>query len=171
MESTLYASRFGKPPPCYHCGSTAIDTKSYKEMLQQYKSVYPACNNCKESGKKEECVEKTKRQKAIKRPIATATPQQTTSAKQPKQNESQPITSVKQPKQNKSQPINQNEVKPINDQPKPAQGTTRKTQSKINFRVKPSVEMDLTDDTTCSICKKPDDSKSSHKVDWVDCDM
>uniref|UniRef100_A0A7M5VAL2 Zinc finger PHD-type domain-containing protein n=2 Tax=Clytia hemisphaerica TaxID=252671 RepID=A0A7M5VAL2_9CNID len=188
IESSLYATKFGKPPPCFHCGSMEVDTKTLRELLQKYKSVYPACIKCKESGKKEEYLEKTKRQKAIKRP--SSAPRIIEPASKVTKNQVNVTIKDKTPKSAKpDQTLIQIQDEPNEaDQPSCSKTTNdtnrtktkpltakgkqkKKKQSQIKFSAKASAEFDLTDNSVCKICHEEDDARATQKVPWIDCDI
>lgn len=56
IENAYYLSRSANSKLiCYHCGEDHILTNSYKQNKKNFKTVYPTCIRCSETGKKEFC--------------------------------------------------------------------------------------------------------------------
>ena len=55
IENAFYTSRYMNDYICFHFGGNQINVIAFKKKIKEFRTVYPVCNACKSSGKKEYC--------------------------------------------------------------------------------------------------------------------
>ena len=67
IEQPYYSWKSVSDLICVHCGSVEIDKVSSKEKTNEYTTVYPSCQTCKENDKEKICIGTEKKQRQSQR--------------------------------------------------------------------------------------------------------
>ena len=140
-----------------HCGAEDIDVAPHKEMLTNYKIVFPLCFTCCHSRKKEVAAEKSKRFGVV--------------------NKSSSLISCAAP----SQPSRGDHIENVDTVVENVQHKRKQSILPFTFSVaekKRSVRVEVSDDESnnedsevpCSICDDVDDPTETRNITWVDWD-
>ena len=170
IEQAYYSWKSVSDLICVHCGSIEIDKVSSKEKTNEYTTVYPACQICKENDKEKICIGTEKKQIQSQRNAIGAVNFEIISSENQKADHKKLQTRINF----HSLTIENEEVVNAFKRKSDNEDTVKETEAKKLRKEEQSVYFETDADEVnelCSICNNDHPPGKARKIKWIDCDF